>query len=107
MCSDDIVISGDTYGKTERNPKLHVRAERIHIERLVDRSHSSITALLDTGRSNGRAMSLPPSAWTVDEVSGPNVTDKDTVLSFAKMAADAYVVEPGEDKWRKVCFHGI
>ena len=88
--------------RNEDYPKIRVRSAKVQIERLVDRSHSSINALLDTGRSNGRAVSLPSSAWTVDEVSGPNITDKDTVLSFAKMAADAYVVEPGEKDWRKV-----
>lgn len=50
----------------------------------------------------GEAVSLPPSAWTVDEISGPNITDKETVLSFARMAANAYVQEPFTGDWEQV-----
>ncbi len=45
---------------------------------------------------------LSPSAWTTDEVSGPNITDKDTVLSFAKMSSDAYIMEPQTGEWEDV-----
>lgn len=97
------MVKSDESEKAGQNLKLRARPAKLQMERLVDRSHSSIHALLDAGRAGGKAMSLPPSAWTVDEVIGPNVTDKETVLSFARMAADAYVDEPGETDWKKVC----
>lgn len=37
--------------------------------------------------------------WSVDEVQEPDVTDKETVLSFARMANDAYYLEPGTGEW--------
>lgn len=47
-------------------------------------------------------MPLPADAWTVDEVAGPNISDKSTILTFAKMALNAYVTKPGEGDWRDV-----
>lgn len=47
-------------------------------------------------------MPLPASAWTVDEVPGPNYTDKATVITFAKMAANAYIQEPWTGEWHDV-----
>ncbi|KAI9895011.1 MAG: putative lipase atg15 [Vezdaea aestivalis] len=43
--------------------------------------------------------SLPRSAWTIDEVPGPDPTDKETVLAFANIAADAYIQEPRTGNW--------
>lgn len=97
------MTKSDESENAGQNLKLRARPAKLQMERLVDRSHSSIYALLDAGRAGGKAVSLPPSAWTVDEVTGPNVTDKETVLSFARMAADAYVGEPDETDWKKVC----
>lgn len=50
----------------------------------------------------GEAASLPPSAWTIDEIAGPNITDKETVLSFAKMASNAYILVPHTGEWEDV-----
>ena len=83
-------------------PLLHVRSDPLSIERLVDRSASNINTILDFGRMTGRAMSLPASDWTIDEISGPNVSDKETVLSFARMAANAYILEPNTEEWEDV-----
>lgn len=83
-------------------PLLRVRSEPLSIERLVDRSASNINSILDFGRMTGRAMSLPASDWTIDEISGPNVSDKETVLSFARMAANAYILEPNTEEWEDV-----
>ena len=83
-------------------PLLRVRSDPLSIERLVDRSASNINSILDFGRMTGRAMSLPASDWTIDEISGPNVSDKETVLSFARMAANAYILEPYTGEWEDV-----
>jgi lipase ATG15 len=71
----------------------------MNIERLVDRSSGNINSILDYGRMTGQALSLPASDWTIDEIYGPNVTDKETVLSFARMAANAYIMEPNTGEW--------
>ena len=53
-------------------------------------------------RERGYVSVLAPDAWTMDDIPGPNVTDKDTVLSFALMAANAYVQKPGQADWEDV-----
>jgi lipase ATG15 len=50
----------------------------------------------------GRAVDLPISAWTTDEVPGPDVTDKESVLAHARMASDAYILEPHTGDWEDV-----
>ena len=58
--------------------------------------------MLAAVRVNGFATALSPSAWTIDDVAGPRVTDKDTILTLARIASDAYVEEPGSDEWEDV-----
>lgn len=50
----------------------------------------------------GFATTLAPTAWNIDELPGPNVSDKETVLSIANMAANAYIMEPGTEDWSDV-----
>lgn len=38
----------------------------------------------------------------MDEIWGPNVTDKESVLSLARIAADAYVLERSDPEWQDV-----
>lgn len=47
-------------------------------------------------------MDLSPSAWTIDNINGPNYTDKETVLSFIRMSSNAYVTKPGDPGWLDV-----
>ncbi|KAH0024168.1 alpha/beta-hydrolase, partial [Aureobasidium melanogenum] len=51
------------------------------------------------GAASSGPRALDAGAWTLDEVSGPDVTDKKTVLSFAHMAANAYVSVPRKGDW--------
>jgi len=74
----------------------------MRIERLADRSQQNIDYILDTGRTNGEPMELDASAWTIDELPGPNVKDKESVLSIARMAANAYVMDHNELEWLPV-----
>lgn len=76
------------------------RSERIH--RLVDRRMSTIEPQMAAAREHGHAQILDASAWSLDEVSGPNITDKGTVLSLAKMTLDAYTLEPFTGEWQDV-----
>ncbi|KAI9786165.1 MAG: putative lipase atg15 [Geoglossum umbratile] len=81
---------------------LKARSRPMTIQRLVDRRPSSIKPLLAAARQHGVASTLSASAWTVDDITGPDVTNKDTVLAFARMAANAYVLEPGSGQWYDV-----
>ncbi|KAF1982308.1 alpha/beta-hydrolase [Aulographum hederae CBS 113979] len=83
-------------------PQLRARSQPLQIERMKDRSLDTVKALLENGRMNGQAVSLPQSAWSLDQVSGPNITDKETVLSFARIAANAYILEPHTGEWEDV-----
>ena len=86
----------------EASSRLRVRAETLSIQRLADRSQANIDRILDAGRARGSPLALDASAWTVDEVAGPNVTDKETVLSFARMAANAYITDDDGTEWEDV-----
>lgn len=96
------VLSDDGITREEAPKKLRARAVSTNIERLADRRRSTIDGILDYAGIHGEAMSLPASAWTVDEIQGPNYTDKATVVTFAKMAANAYVTEPWTGEWKDV-----
>lgn len=81
---------------------LRARSRIIDIQRLSDRRISTIEPLLAAARSNGVVSTLSPSAWTLDKVVGPNITDKETVLNLAKMTSDAYILEPQTGQWKDV-----
>ncbi|USP73681.1 uncharacterized protein yc1106_00955 [Curvularia clavata] len=83
-------------------PRLRVKSEAMTIQRLADRSKETINGILDWGRMTGRAVQLAEEDWTMDEIPGPNVTDKETVLSFARMASNAYILEPHTGEWQDV-----
>ncbi|KAI9679061.1 MAG: putative lipase atg15 [Trizodia sp. TS-e1964] len=77
------------------------RSRPFSIQRLSDRHPSSVEPLL-TATRHGELVSLSPSAWSVDEVFGPNVTDKETILNLAKMAANAYEIGETNSSWEKI-----
>ncbi|KAL8744394.1 MAG: hypothetical protein Q9190_003348 [Brigantiaea leucoxantha] len=81
---------------------LHARSRTIPIQRLSDRSMLFVQDLVSTARLTGRPPYLSGSDWATDEVPAPNVTDKETVISLALMAANAYTEEPGTGEWEDV-----
>lgn len=98
----EIWSRGDNEEDRQPAPTFHVRSRSQHIQRLVDRRLPTVESLLASARQRGHANSLDMNAWTVEEVSGPNVTDKETILSFAKMSLDAYYLDPFVQGWRDV-----
>lgn len=86
----------------ERKPlePLHARSTRTQIERLSDRRVTTMQSIYHYARLTGTAAPLDASAWTIDDVSTPNVTDKETVLALARMSWDAYTAEPGTGEWQ-------
>jgi len=59
-------------------------------------------SLMAAGREQGSPVPLPISAWTIDDIPGPNYTDKETVLSFAKVASNAYLPDDSDPEWTDV-----
>lgn len=98
--SDSVWIMAD--GQNDKVPlgPLHARSAHIQIERLSDRRVSTMQSMYHTARMTGSAAALDTSAWTIDEVSAPNTTDKETVLALARMSWDAYTAEPGTGEWQ-------
>ncbi|KAF2644733.1 alpha/beta-hydrolase [Massarina eburnea CBS 473.64] len=97
-----VVWVEDDDGEREQVPPLRARSEITAIQRLVDRSRPTIDGILDWGRQTGKAVQLAAEDWSIDELRGPNVTDKETVLSFARMASNAYILEPHTGEWEDV-----
>ena len=94
----------DDYGVTyESAPDaLHAQAVSAQIERMIQRSPSDIDRLLDYAQIHGTSATLPATAWTTDEVAGPNISDKGTIMTLAKMAANAYVQDHAGSEWKDV-----
>lgn len=98
-----VVSEEDGFGYAiEDSPHFALRSKSMDIERLVDRQPYSIEQHLQHARLTGGSAILDASAWAMDEVKGPNITDKDTVLNLAIMAANAYAEIPGEGDWEDV-----
>ena len=83
-------------------PRLKAKSRGDAIERLVDRRPSVVDPMVAEARRHGYAAVLDASAWTTDDVPSPNITDKETVLSLAYMAADAYVERDDDPDWQPV-----
>lgn len=82
--------------------EVKIQSEDYQIQRLVDRDWSSVEKHLDYASLTGLTADLHPSAWTLDTLPGPDVTDKETVINLALMAANAYVPEVGDGEWSNV-----
>ena len=98
---DDVVwVSSDEEGERTKLSLLHARSTKTRIERLSDRRISRMKSMYHTARLTGNAATLDASAWTLDTISAPNTTDKETVLTLARMSWDAYTAEPGTGEWQ-------
>lgn len=98
---EDIVWAASEEGSEKsRLGPLHAKSKKTTIERLSDRRVSKMQALYREARITGTSSSLDASEWILDEVSGPNTTDKETVVSLAKMSWNAYTAEPGTGEWQ-------
>lgn len=82
---------------------LRALSHSLRIERLKDRRPSVIEPLVAAARNDEAVWAwMSPSAWTMDQIPGPNITDKDTIITLAQMAANAYVPEPETGEWKDV-----
>lgn len=76
------------------------------IQRIANRDRANIDRLSHLTRLLG-SMSSSSYEWNVESSAAPNVSDKETVLSFARMAANAYVSEPHMGDWQDVRFSNL
>ena len=81
---------------------LDAQPSPVTIQRLRDRRVSEVTSIMATARQQGSAPRLPEAQWSMDEVYGPNVTDRTTVINMALMAANAYDETRDESEWTDV-----
>ncbi|KAI0194977.1 Alpha/Beta hydrolase protein [Astrocystis sublimbata] len=86
----------------EHIPALKARSRAQKIERLVDRRPSTVDPLVAAAREQGYMFASSASAWTIDDVAGPDVTDKETVLTMALIVSNAYVESPDQPDWDEV-----
>ncbi|KAK5938844.1 putative lipase atg15 [Knufia obscura] len=87
---------------TASPPILKVQSEGYQIERLADRSWASVEQHLDYASLTGVPAALHPSQWTMEEIPGPDTTDKDSVMNLAYMAANSYVPDQNDVQWSNV-----
>ena len=88
---------GDELGQLE---PLLAASQSEYIERLLDRGVATVQNMYHSARMRGAPPTLDSSAWTLDEVVGPNTTDRKTVVSLAKMSWDAYTEKEGDTDWQ-------
>ncbi|KAK2741923.1 putative lipase atg15 [Myotisia sp. PD_48] len=84
---------------------LRASSHPVKIQRLTDRRPTIMEQRILSTKSPGTLNTLAPPEWNLDELPGPDVTDKETVLTLAKMAANSYVEEPETGNWRDVGGH--
>ena len=100
--NDDLWVMEDgQYQRASERP-LRARSRQTTIERLSDRRVAVVKSLVNAAPISGLSSTLSPSSWSMDEVNGPDIKDKETLVSLATMAANAYVPEPGTGEWEDV-----
>ena len=95
-------LAAEGEHERERLGTLKAKSAPLSIERLVDRRPAVVDPMVANAREHGYVNILAPSAWTIEETPAPNITDKQTVLTLALMAADAYVENEDEADWEDV-----
>ena len=101
---DSSIWTASAEVSPEQAPVRHLsaRSHGMTIQRLADRRVSTISDQLSQARLTGATVSLTANDWTMDEVNGPNLTDQETIINLATMAANAYVQEPFLGEWENV-----
>ncbi|KAI1331126.1 Alpha/Beta hydrolase protein [Xylariaceae sp. FL0255] len=92
----------DNHPAEQLTAPLKAKSRSQKIERMVDRRPSTVDPLVAAARKRGYVLASAPSAWTIDDVPTPDVTDKETVLTMALIASNAYVETPDLPDWDEV-----
>ncbi|CZR51476.1 related to starvation induced protein PSI-7 [Phialocephala subalpina] len=88
--------------KIEITRPLIASSSPVDIERLQDRRPSVLEPLITAAQEGVNVWESASNQWALDTISGPNVTDKDTILTFAYMGANAYEPELNKGDWKDV-----
>ncbi len=99
--SNVFLAAEDGFGR-HTLPKLKARSRVDTIERLRDRRPSVVDPLVTQSRRQGFMAVMDASAWTMDSVLSPDITDKESVLALAYMTADAYVADESQPDWEEI-----
>ncbi|KAJ4422454.1 putative lipase atg15 [Gnomoniopsis sp. IMI 355080] len=99
---EQVWLTAEDDFTAERLPPLRARSGATRIQRLVDRRPSVVDPLVALSREQGYVSVLSPEAWTLDDIPGPNITDRDTIVSLAYMSANAYVEHTTDGEWLEV-----
>jgi len=83
---------GNDQGRPELVAPLRIRNRSARIYRFADPSPET------RGNAHPEAGALSHD-WRLDSVSEPDVSDKETVLSLAKMSSDAYLFDESAPGW--------
>lgn len=103
MSQEDEVRGSDNDGKkAPASTPMRIRSKGTVIQRLADRRVERMQAMYTTARSSGVAASLDISDWIMDDLYGPNTSDKETVINLAKMSWNAYTDVPWTGEWQDV-----
>ena len=86
-------------GNPELLPRLFTNSKYVSIQRLIDRRPSVVEQIVEMSRLAKNIVSISSEAWTIDTVHGPNATDRETILAFARMSLNAYTLEPNTGDW--------
>ncbi|KAI5810681.1 Alpha/Beta hydrolase protein [Pyronema omphalodes] len=95
-----LVVTDESSALLTR-PSYSARARTRKLKRLSIRDKHTIEGYLLDHRL-GISTSTTADAWRYDEVVQPDITDKDTVLSLARIAANAYVELHNTTEWMEV-----
>lgn len=98
----EVWLAAEDDHAAERLPPLRARSDATKIQRLVDRRPSVVDPLVAVSRERGYVSVLSPDAWTFDAIPGPNISDRDTVVTLAYMSANAYVEHTSDYEWLEV-----
>lgn len=81
---------------------LVAKSSPMEIHRLKDRRPSVVDPMVAAAREYDGVWASNVNAWAFDTVDGPDVTNVDTIHTFAQMAANAYVEAPNTGDWKDV-----
>ncbi|RPB13545.1 alpha/beta-hydrolase [Morchella conica CCBAS932] len=98
---EDTLVATEEDPQLRPPPRLKATSRSRKITRLADRSKDTIENYLWAQRAHVPT-TFSADAWTSEEIPQPNITDKATVLSLARIAQAAYVEVEGGDGWMDV-----
>jgi lipase ATG15 len=83
-------------------PRLIAKSRPMRIQRLADRSPATVEAIVERNRLSGAVLEMDVSAWIDAEIFGPDVSDKETLVTMAEISGNAYYTDPLDPGWRDV-----